>query len=233
MSKDMCVPCDGGVINIRVGAIIMKDGRFLMVRNDRADYCYSVGGRIKFGETAEDAVCREVLEETGVPMVIDRLGFVQENYFVDDSPVNLGKTYYELAFYFYMKTPEDFEPVCSGFTEDGQEERLVWVNPDEPGTIFPEFFRTELDPTEDKIRHIVCDERLYIRKMVPDDLEPLFKLLSDPEVMRFLEPPYTLGQTREFLEKNGWHVTFSREMSARIALMYAECGRRAEPGDAE
>lgn len=28
-----------------------KDDRFLMVENDRFDYMYSVGGRIKFGET--------------------------------------------------------------------------------------------------------------------------------------------------------------------------------------
>ena len=71
MNKDMCVACDDGILNIRVGAIIMKDGKILMVGNDR-DYLYSVGGRVKFGETAEEAVVREVFEETGVQMEIDR-----------------------------------------------------------------------------------------------------------------------------------------------------------------
>ena len=80
MNKDMCVACDDGILNVRAGAIIMKDGKLLMVGNDR-DYLYSVGGRVKFGETAEEAVVREVLEETGVQMEIDRLGFVHENYF--------------------------------------------------------------------------------------------------------------------------------------------------------
>ena len=57
MSIDMTVPCDNGLINIRVGAIILKDGKFLMVGNNiRPEYLYSVGGRIKFGETAEEAV---------------------------------------------------------------------------------------------------------------------------------------------------------------------------------
>lgn len=50
MKKDMCVACDDGILNIRVGAIIMQDGKILMVGNDRADYLYSVGGRIQFGE---------------------------------------------------------------------------------------------------------------------------------------------------------------------------------------
>ena len=44
MSKDMCVACGDGILNIRAGAIIMKDGKLLMVGNDR-DYLYSVGGR--------------------------------------------------------------------------------------------------------------------------------------------------------------------------------------------
>ena len=78
MNNDMCVACDDGILNIRAGAIIMKDGKLLMVGNER-NYLYSVGGRIKFGETAQEAVVREVLEETGVKMEIDRLGFVHEN----------------------------------------------------------------------------------------------------------------------------------------------------------
>ena len=32
----------------------------------------------------------------------------------------------------------------------------------------------------------------------------------------------------EFLRKNGWQVIFSREMAARISMMYAECKREAE-----
>lgn len=34
----------------------MKDGKVLMAGNERVDYLYSVGGRIKFGETAEAAI---------------------------------------------------------------------------------------------------------------------------------------------------------------------------------
>ena len=33
-----------------------------------------------------------------------------------------------------------------------------------------------------------------------------------------------------WLEKNGWQVTFSKEMDARIAMMYVECFRNQEPG---
>ena len=68
MKQDMTAACGDGIINIRVGAIIIKDGRILMAGNSNVNHLYSVGGRLKFGETAEEAVVREVLEETGVRM---------------------------------------------------------------------------------------------------------------------------------------------------------------------
>lgn len=41
--------------------------------------------------------------------------------------------------------------------------------------------------------------KLMIRKMTDQDLELLCVLLSDPDVMRYLEPPYSNEQTRAFL----------------------------------
>lgn len=159
MKKDMCVPCDDGIINIRVGAIIMKDDKILMVGNDRTDYLYSVGGRIKFGETAAEAIVREVFEETGVKMEIDRLGFVHENYFYGDAPTNLGRLIYETSFYFYMKTPSDFEPISDSFTEDNVREHLRWVSPDDDIKMYPTFFKTELKHPTNDVRYFTNDER--------------------------------------------------------------------------
>ncbi len=160
MYKDMTVPCENGLINIRAGAIIMKDGKFLMAGNKAGpDYLYSVGGRIKFGETAEEAVVREVYEETGVHMDIDRLGYVHENYFYGDAASNLGKLIYEISFFFFMKVPDDFAPVSRSFTEDGHEEYLRWVAPDEPVEYYPQFFRTELMHPAEEVKYFLTDER--------------------------------------------------------------------------
>ena len=84
MGSDCTVAIDNGFINLRVGTIIMKNGKFLMVGNQKDDYLYSVGGRIKFSETAEEAIIREVYEETGRKLEIDRLGFIHENFFYGD-----------------------------------------------------------------------------------------------------------------------------------------------------
>lgn len=160
MNKDICVPCDNGFVNIRVGAIILKDGKFLMAGNNRSpEYMYSVGGRIKFGETAEEAVVREVFEETGVKMEIDRLGFIHENFFYGDSDTKRGKLIYEISFFFYMKVPENFEPISNSFTEDGHKEFLRWISPDDPVRYFPEFFRTELLKPQNGVKHFITDNR--------------------------------------------------------------------------
>ncbi len=159
MKKDMCVACDDGILNIRVGAIIMQDRKILMVGNEKADYLYSVGGRIQFGETAEEAIVREVLEETGVKMEVDRLGFVHENYFYGDAPSKQGKLVYEISLFFYMKVPRDFAPVSVSFTEDNSKEYLRWVSLDENRKVYPEFFRTELRNPTDVVKYFVTDGR--------------------------------------------------------------------------
>jgi len=157
IAPDMVAPCGEGLLNIRVGAIIIKDGKALMIKSKFGDYCYSVGGRVKFGETAQDAVIREVFEETGVRMTVDRLGYVNEVYFYNDSPQNYGKPVYEIAFCFYMNVPDGFDPVTDHIL-DG-EERFVWIAPDDPETIYPDFFREAITDPKPYVQHIVRDDR--------------------------------------------------------------------------
>ncbi len=43
----------------------------------------------------------------------------------------------------------------------------------------------------------------HIRKMRKNDLEPMLLLLSDPAVMKYLEPPFTKDMTESFLNACG------------------------------
>ena len=156
---DMSVPCGGGIINIRAGAIIVKNGKMLMVKSDAAEYYYSVGGRLKMGETAAEAVVREVYEETGVKMDIDRLAFIHENYFVGESEKKRGLPIYEISFYYFMKVPDGFAPLCDSVTEDGHTEELCWISPDEPTRYYPEFLRTELSHPSENVKFFSTDDR--------------------------------------------------------------------------
>lgn len=163
MGRDITLAIDDGLINIRVGAIIMKDGKVLMNRSTKGGHMYTIGGRIQFGESSEEAVLREVREETGVELEIDSLGFVQENMFEDDVH-NFGKRLvYELGFYYFMKTPEDFEPAWEIHREGNTSEKLIWMDIDTEEAYFPQFFRTELKAEALKnhkgVKHIFTDGR--------------------------------------------------------------------------
>ncbi len=42
-------------------------------------------------------------------------------------------------------------------------------------------------------------KNIMVRQFKLSDLDELYKVLSDPEVMQYIEPPYSLEQTRSFL----------------------------------
>ena len=66
--------------------------------------------------------------------------------------------------------------------------------------------------------------RLRLRTMRRSDLDELYALLSDAEVMRWLEPPFTREQTERFLEQAGVSeppLIYAAESAAEEFLGYA------------
>ena len=60
---------------------------------------------------------------------------------------------------------------------------------------------------------------IIIRKFQLSDLNELYNVLSDPEVMRYIEPPYSLAQTEKFLITAGLCETpliFAAEKDRRL-----------------
>ena len=143
------------------GCVMVLNEKKQLLLQKRADNgCWAYpGGAVELGESFEECAIREVLEETGVKLEVDRLGFVHENYFYGDAPTNLGKLIYEISFYFYMKVPSNFTPVSDSFTEDSSKEFLRWVSPNEDIKMYPTFFRTELKNPTDTVKYFMNDER--------------------------------------------------------------------------
>ena len=130
-----------------------------MVTNPGVDYLYSVGGGVRHGETAEEAVRREVLEETGVAMQIDRLAAVHENFFTGlmEDPKRLC---HEISLCFLMK-PANLKGVrAAGVSMDGMPERLVWVPFEDSGRmqVYPGFLPEIVLNQIQQVRHIVTKE---------------------------------------------------------------------------
>jgi len=107
-----------------VGALIVNDRReVLLVRSNKWGEKYTVpGGHIELGERAEDAIVREVKEETGLDSVAEDLLIVQQAIYPKD--------YQKHEHYIFM------DYICKALSSevklDGRElQSYVWVRPED------------------------------------------------------------------------------------------------------
>jgi len=110
---------------VGVGGVAVVDGRILMVRRGHgpAAGTWSVpGGRVEAGETLHEAVVREVMEETGLEVVVDHfVGYVER----------IGEGYHFVILDFGVSLLEpDADPVAG---DDAAE--AAWVPFDDLGNL--------------------------------------------------------------------------------------------------
>ena len=145
----------------RAAAIIVEDGCVLFAGNENEDYLYSIGGAVHMGERAEDAVRREVLEETGVEYAVDHLAVIHENFFIENTGSLKGMECHEIALYYLMK-PRGTKVLHSDSYTMGVRETMHWIPIEKIGQYkaFPTFLKDYLLSDHDGIEHIVTDERV-------------------------------------------------------------------------
>lgn len=96
---DITFKIDNTKFNYRVCAIIINEGKILAMHDERSPYFYLPGGRVSMGETAEDAVVREIEEELGVTPKIIRPLWLNQAFFTEDVD---NVKYHELCIYYLM-----------------------------------------------------------------------------------------------------------------------------------
>lgn len=89
--------------NYRVCGILLHEHKILAMQDARSPYYYLPGGRVKLGETAEEAVQRELKEELGISVKIQRPLWLNQAFFTEDVD---HLHCHELCVYFLMDSLE-------------------------------------------------------------------------------------------------------------------------------
>lgn len=146
---------DSGRFRLRSVGIIIKDGKVLMVHDEKRKYYYAIGGAVRVGEKTSDAAIREVFEESGLNVEIERLVFIQEKFFEMEDGLH-----HEVAFYYLMKDIGDQE-LSDNRVLDSNDEGLEWLSISELSNykVYPQIYNEILKEIPNEITHYVVDER--------------------------------------------------------------------------
>ena len=87
-------------LHYRVAAVIVDGGQVLLHRAEIDDFWSLPGGHVELHEPAGDALRREMGEELGADVEVERLLWVVENFFE-----YAGHRHHELGLYFLVRLP--------------------------------------------------------------------------------------------------------------------------------
>ncbi len=145
----------------RAAAIIVEDDCVLFATNETEDCYYSIGGAVHIGETAEEAVIREVYEETGVHYEVDYLAVIHENFFKNSTGMLKNLQCHEISLYFMMKSRGSQILNSNSYVLDTKgnyvKENTIWlpINDLDKYKAYPKFIKQYLQSKHDGIEHIV------------------------------------------------------------------------------
>ncbi len=114
---------DSLVLRPAAYAIIVNEGRLLLLRLRHTGKYHFPGGGIDAGERIEETLRREVKEETGIDIEVGDLAHFQEDFFYYDPS---STAYHGLHFYYGCR-PKTTELIADDQVDDASAERPRWV----------------------------------------------------------------------------------------------------------
>lgn len=153
-SSSICLPLENGLFNFRVAGIAVLNNKILLHKTTEDNFWSLPGGRVEFFEHSKQTLLREIIEETGYPVIVGELGWVIESFFEYNE-----KNYHELGFYYRMEfvdlpTQENFT-----LTEPDTTFLFRWFDLEELDQvkIYPEIVTSELLLANTGIQHFMLN----------------------------------------------------------------------------
>ena len=158
MKKDWNFVDTKTICNFRSAGILIRDNKVLVQREkDGNEYAFP-GGHVIVGETSEQSLIREYLEETGAKINVDRLVWMEECFW------NWGdKEAHTVAFYYLitLENPTDISDEYFVSQKDNCNVVLEWMTFAELQniTFYPDFAKNKIQNISEQIEHFVTDQR--------------------------------------------------------------------------
>lgn len=105
MARDVKIWKDDGSFKLRVCGIIQAEGKYLISNCDNCEFWSFPGGHVLLGENSDDAVLREVLEETKIKTSIKEILATIQLFFKRED----GMPFHEIGFYYLLEPKYNIE----------------------------------------------------------------------------------------------------------------------------
>lgn len=132
MSEVECITLDGYtkvfqndrlILRPAAYALIVHDGKLLLLKMRHTGKYHLPGGGINIGERMEETLKREAQEETGIEIDVVRFAHFEEVFFYYDPS---DRAYHGLHFYFICR-PKTLRLLTDDQVDDGSAEQPRWV----------------------------------------------------------------------------------------------------------
>ena len=142
-----------GRFNYRVSAVIIRDGCLLTMQDNAYSYSYLPGGRVKMGETAEDAMRREIREELHADLNVLRPLWLCQDFFTEE---DTKERFHEICLY-YLVDGEDLPRQDFAHPESDRINRFSWTPLEDVQSmhLYPDFIRESITHLPDHLEMII------------------------------------------------------------------------------
>ena len=155
MEKDWLFATDEYICDLRTVSVLIKDNKILVQRDKDGNEYALPGGHVKIGETLENGLIRETMEEMGGKIQCNRLLWSEECFWEWK-----GKQAHNIAFYYLVDLCDGYEiPDTGEFVSQKDNCNVVigWMPIEEIKnvTIYPEFLKEEIYHIDEPMKHFV------------------------------------------------------------------------------
>ncbi len=154
---DLSFKTDEGRFNYRVAGLLINENKILIMKDENSPYYYFPGGRVSMHEKSEDAILREIREELSVDAAIERLLWINENFFEEEV---LKEKFHEICFIYLLSLKDDKLLTKGNEFEENEEGKIhtyYWKTFDELKelNVYPLFLKNRCFELPEHLTHFV------------------------------------------------------------------------------